>query len=192
MLIETLILAIVISLISGGKLSRLGELDLREFWLVPLALLIQSGVYWAAVRGIGLGPSWVSPVLDTGSYFLLIIFTFRNRSLPGMRFISLGILLNVLVIGLNGGVMPVDPSFLPEASRNALREGQGTHGLMTMKTHLSFLADRFYLDIPGLQKQVFSIGDVLLDIGIFFLIFRTMKYKAESESEPIRYQKNLS
>lgn len=189
MLIESVILAIVISLISGGKLSRLGELGLRGFWLVPLAFLIQSGVYWAAVRGIGLGPSWISPVLDTGSYFLLIIFTFRNRSLPGMRFISLGILLNTLVIGLNGGVMPVDPSFLPEASRKALLEGQGTHGLMTMTTNLSFLADQFYMDFPGLQKQVFSVGDVLLDIGIFFLIFRTMKYKTESENEPIKVSK---
>ena len=182
MLIETVILALFISLICGGKMSRLGELVLREFWLVPLALLIQSCVYWAAVRGIWLGPSWVSPVLDTGSYFLLLIFTFRNRTLPGMRFISLGIMLNTLVIGLNGGVMPVDPSFLPEASRNALREGQGTHGLMTSSTHLSFLADRFYLDMLGLSKQVFSAGDVLLDIGIFLLIFKTLKQPKEIES----------
>lgn len=181
MLIETVILALVVSLISGGKMSRLSELVLRDFWLVPLALLIQSGVYWAAVRGIGLGPSWASPVLDTGSYFLLLFFTFRNRSLPGMRFISLGILLNTLVIGLNGGVMPVDPSFLPEASRNALLEGQGTHGLMTPSTHLSFLADRFYIDMLGLRKQVFSVGDVLLDIGIFLLIFKTQKQHQEIE-----------
>ena len=175
MLIETVILALCISLISGRKMSRLGELVLREFWLVPMALLIQSGVYWAAVRGIGLGPSWASLVLDTGSYFLLLIFTLRNRSLPGMRWISVGILLNTLVIGLNGGVMPVDPSYLPEASRIALLKGQGTHGLMTPSTHLSFLADRFYLDMLGLRKQVFSVGDVLLDIGIFLLIFKTQK-----------------
>ena len=176
MLIETLIFAFIISIVSGGKLSRLGELVLREFWLVPLALLIQSGVYWAAVQGIGLGPSWVSPVLDTGSYFLLLIFTVRNISLPGMRFITLGILLNALVIGFNGGVMPVDPSFLPEASRNALQEGQGTHGLMTSSTHLSFLADVLYLDLLGLRKQMFSVGDVLIDLGIFLLVYKTMKY----------------
>jgi len=174
MLIETLLLALFISFLRGGKLSRLGELVLREFWLVPLALLIQSGVYWAAVRGIGLGPSWASPVLDTGSYFLLLFFTLRNRSLPGMRWLTLGILLNTIVISLNGGLMPVDPSFLPEASREALLAGQGTHGLMTSMTQLSFLADRFYLDIPGLQKQVFSVGDVVIDIGCFLLVNKTM------------------
>jgi hypothetical protein len=183
MLIETVILALFVSLISGGKMSRLGELVLRKFWLVPLALLIQSGVYWAAVRGIGLGPSWASPVLDTGSYFLLLYFTLRNRSLPGMHWLTLGILLNTIVISLNGGVMPVDPSFLPEASREALLVGQGTHGLMTSMTQLSFLADRFYLDIPGLQKQVFSVGDIVIDIGCFILVFKTMR-KRELTEEP--------
>jgi len=186
MLIETLLLALFISFLRGGKLSRLGELVLREFWLVPLALLIQSGVYWAAVRGIGLGPSWTGPVLDTGSYFLLLIFTLRNRLLPGMHWISLGILLNTLVIGLNGGVMPVDPSFLPEASRIALLAGQGTHGLMTSLTQLGSLADRFYLDIPGLQKQVFSVGDLVIDIGTFLLVFKTMKSKSVLENNLIK------
>lgn len=175
MLIETLIFALFISLLRGGKLSRLGKLDLREFWLVPLALLIQSGVYWAAVRGIGLGPSWLSPVLDTVSYFLLLSFTLRNTSLPGIRWLTLGIFLNTIVISLNGGLMPVDPSFLPETIRVALLAGQGTHGLMTSMTQLSFLADRFYLDIPGLQKQVFSVGDIVIDIGCFFLVYKTMR-----------------
>lgn len=192
MLIETLILALCVSLISGGKLSRLGGISLRVVWLVPLAFMIQSGVYWAAVREIGLGPSWVSPALDTGSYFLLLVFTFRNRTLTGMRWLTLGILLNTIVICVNGGVMPVDPSFLPEVSRNALLVGQGTHGLMTESTHLSFLADRFYLDLPGLQKQVFSVGDVLIDMGIFLLVFKTMRGKTASLIDPMRKQINVT
>lgn len=173
MLIETLIIALFISLLSGGKISRLGKLVLRDFWLVPLALLIQSGVYWTAVRGIGIGP-WLHPALDTMSYFLLLIFTLRNSALPGIRWLTLGILLNTLVISLNGGVMPVDPSFLPEVSRQALLQGQGTHGLMTAATQVSFLADRLYLAIPGLQNQVFSVGDILIDMGSFLLVFKSM------------------
>ncbi len=174
MLIETVILAILISFISGGKLSRLGELGFRKFWLVLLALLIQGGVYWATVQRVGLGPSWVGPALNTGSYFLLLIFTFYNRSLPEIRWIAAGILLNTLVIGLNGGVMPVDPAYLPEAGRDELTAGQGTHGLLTSSTRLSFLADRFYLDMLGLSKQMFSVGDIVINIGSFLLINNTM------------------
>ncbi|MHB8125607.1 MAG: DUF5317 domain-containing protein [Desulfitobacteriaceae bacterium] len=174
MLIEMLIFAIVISLISGGKISQLGQLAFRGFWLVPLAFMIQICVYWAAVKGIGLGPSWVSWLFNTASYLLLLIFTLLNWSVPGIRVLAFGILLNSLVITLNGGMMPVDPGFLPEASRKALLEGQGTHGLLTSATLFSVLADRFYLDIPLFSKQVFSIGDIFIDIGSFILVFQTM------------------
>ncbi|WP_407306531.1 DUF5317 domain-containing protein [Desulfosporosinus sp. SB140] len=186
MLIETLILALVISLISGGKLSRLGELVLREFWLVPLALLLQGAVYWTTLKNITVGPNWRNSVLDTGSYFLLLIFTLRNSRLPGMRWITSGILLNTMVIAFNGGVMPVDPFFLPETLRKALSVGQGTHGLVSATTHLAFLADRFYLAIPGLQKQVFSVGDCVIDMGCFILVFRTMKKLSTAEKLQVK------
>ncbi|MDQ7095601.1 DUF5317 domain-containing protein [Desulfosporosinus sp. PR] len=183
MLVETLILALIVGVVSGGKLGRLGELELRGFWLVPLALLIQGAVYWTAVKNITIGPNWFGPILDTGSYFLLLIFTLCNSKLSGMRWITLGVLLNTLVISLNGGIMPVDPFFLPESARESLSSGQGTHGLLSATTHLAVLADRFYLAIPGLQKQVFSLGDCSIDLGCFILVFRTMK-KIRTVDEP--------
>jgi hypothetical protein len=54
MLIETVVLAIVVSLIEGGKIRRLGWLDLRGIWLIPSAWTIQIVVYWAAVKGLSL------------------------------------------------------------------------------------------------------------------------------------------
>ena len=178
MLTETIAVALLISIIMGGKIKQLGELAIKEFWLVLLALLIQSAVYWLAVKGINIGPSWVSSVLDTLSYLLLLTFTFRNRSLPGMSWITLGIILNMLVIALNNGVMPVDPSVLTEVSRKALLIGQGTHGLMTETTRLKFLADIFYVNVMGLDKQLFSIGDTLIDVGMFYLIIKKTTKKS--------------
>ena len=180
MLIETLAAALLLGVCTGGKISRLGSLELRKFWLIPLALLLQGAVYWASTRGITMDPSWLSPVLDTGSYFLLLIAALLNISQPGMKFIMLGILLNTIVISINGGVMPVDPAHLPELSRKALSAGQGTHGLMTTATHLKFLADCIYLGIPYL-KQVFSVGDCLIDIGCFILVWKTLKVSREKK-----------
>ncbi len=174
MLIETVILAIVVSLIEGGKIRRLGWLELRGIWLIPSAWAIQIVVYWAAVKGMGMGPDWVSPVLDTASYFLLLIFAGYNWYVAGMRILALGIFLNMLVIALNGGVMPVDPLYLPEASRQALLAGQGTHGLLTPVTHLSLLADRIYISLAGFGEQIISIGDILIDAGSFLLVYKTM------------------
>ncbi len=156
---------------------------MRQSWLVPVALLIQSGLYWAAVREVGLGSSWPVQLLGTGSYFLLLFFTWRNRACPGMLWVTLGIFLNTVVIGMNGGVMPVDPLFLSEESRKALLDGQGTHGLLTSMTHLSLLADRFYIDILGFKKQVFSVGDILIDIGVFILVFRTMVKNQDNRTQ---------
>ena len=79
--------------------------------------------------------------------------------------------------------MPVDPLFLSEESHKALLDGQGTHGLLTSMTNLSFLADRFYLDILGFKKQVFSVGDILIDIGVFILVFRTMVKKQDNRGQ---------
>jgi hypothetical protein len=70
--------------------------------------------------------------------------------------------------------MPVDPIYLPEASRQALLEGQGTHSLLTSTTHLGFLADRIYISIAGYYKQLLSLGDIFIDAGSFLLIYKTM------------------
>jgi hypothetical protein len=181
MLIETVVLAIVISLIEGGRIRRLGWLEFQAFWLVPVALVIQIAVYWAAVKGFGIGPVWISPVLNTTSYFLLLIFTLINWYLPGVRILALGILLNALVIALNGGVMPVDPLYLPEASRLALLNGQGTHGLMTSATNLSFLADRIFIAVAGFNKQLISIGDIFIDFGGFLIVNKAMVGEKHTE-----------
>jgi len=174
MLIGTVVFALLAGWLKGGKLRLLAEIKLYGIWLIPLALAVQALVYWAAVKGIRLGPSWLAPVLHTASYGLLLIFVLLNFQGPGVRVLGLGILLNAVVIGFNGGLMPVDPAYLPEPNRLALLAGQGTHSLMTEKTSLSFLADRLFLYVPGLRREWFSIGDILIDIGVFVLIFENM------------------
>lgn len=170
MLIETVILALLVSLILRGKLTNISRLHLKAVALVPLSLAMQGLVYWAAVQRVDLGGPWIGPLIDTASYVVLLGFAVLNRSVSGMGFIGLGILSNGLVVGLNSGMMPVDPAHLPEASRQILMAGQGTHGLLTSGTKLAFLADRFYVSIPMLGKQLFSVGDVLIDVGVFILV----------------------
>lgn len=170
MLIETVIMALLISFLFGGKLGNLGRLQLKGVWLVPLSLAMQGLVFWAAKKGITLGNDGVAPIIDTLSYAILLGFALGNRTATGMRFVALGILCNGLVVGLNQGLMPVDPLHLPEASRQALMAGQGTHGMLTSATKLAFLADRFYVSIPIWGAQLFSVGDVLIDVGMLILI----------------------
>lgn len=173
MLIESVVLALFIGLVMGGNLFHLGNLKIRGIYLVLLALALQGIIHWTASKQISLGPQWVNFVLHIISYFLLLGFAFLNLRSPGIGITAIGIFLNGLVIGLNQGKMPVDPTFLPEASRLSLL-GQGTHGLLNEGTRLSFLADRFFIAMPGLGKQLFSLGDIFIDIGVFILILTSM------------------
>lgn len=188
MLIGSLILAFIVGLLTGGKLRNLSHLQLRSAWLVPGALFLQAILFWTAAKGISLGVHWLGPVLHILSYILLLTFTLLNRSLPGLRPLTAGIFLNGLVIAFNQGLMPVDPKVLPAADVAHLTKGEGIHGLMSATSRLTILADRFYAAIPGLGQQLFSVGDVLIDIGIFLLVFRSLR----SDSDLKTSEKHLA
>lgn len=175
MLLESIVLAILIGFISGGKLNSLLEVRMKKVGLLILGAFLQAVAYWSVKLNLDFGFNGIIPVLHSFSYLLLLTFTVVNRSFPGISIVSLGIALNALVISLNGGLMPVDPTYLPEASYQLLQSGNGTHGLETEMTRLKFLADIFYSDIPGLGKQLFSLGDVFIDLGIGIFIVKRMR-----------------
>ncbi|MDT3699118.1 MAG: DUF5317 domain-containing protein [Thermincola sp.] len=168
MFLETIILAVLVGLITGGRLTNLGRLDFRYFYLVIAAYLIQAGIdHWGPVRSFG-----GYPYLHVISYFILFFVLWQNRRMPGMYLVSTGTLLNFIVIILNGGQMPVSPHTLPAELSQALAAGDGgTHNLITENTSLKFLADIFYVGYLN-QNQLISIGDIVIDIGAFLLVFR--------------------
>ncbi|KLU59442.1 hypothetical protein CEB3_c44280 [Peptococcaceae bacterium CEB3] len=185
MLIGALVLAVVVGLLAGGKLKNLSYLPLRGAWLVLGALFLQAVLSWTAAKGLGIGPRWVGPLLHILSYVLLLAFTWVNRSLPGVRVLAAGVFLNGLVIAVNGGLMPVAPGVLPPWDIARLAKGVGIHGLMSARTRLTFLSDRFYLAAPVLGRQLFSVGDVLIDVGAFWLVFRSLRAFSGTEEKGV-------
>ncbi|HZW82794.1 MAG TPA: DUF5317 domain-containing protein [Candidatus Deferrimicrobium sp.] len=174
MLIETLVLALIIAYVQGGRLTNLKDIPFNWMGLALLAFGLQFLINLNS--SFLLNPYFSKQVLHNVSYLFLFLFLLRNYSLPGLKCICVGVLLNFLVITLNGGAMPVDPSMLPEQHRQLLALGQGgTHGLLTAQTHLALLADRIYIYLPLLRGQLFSIGDIFIDVGSFYLIYFNMK-----------------
>ena len=171
MLVETIVAALVIGCLSGRKITNLRGIALKGVPLLLIAVGSQLGIYSLFRSGVALS---FSPVIHSVSYFLLLLFVLFNIRLPGMPFLAAGVFLNGLVISLNHGVMPVDPAFLSPTARDALLATNGTHGLLTATTRLSFLADRFFVAIPLTGKQLFSFGDVLIDLGVFILVLTGM------------------
>ena len=105
-LLYAVAIGLVAGLVSGGRLSNLGNITVR-FWPVALlGLLFQTLLFsspLAAVVG-QLGPSLY--VLSTTIVLAALIFNLRQ---PGIALVILGAFLNFAVIVANGGQMPASP-----------------------------------------------------------------------------------
>jgi hypothetical protein len=160
MLASGLVLGIVGGIAFGGDWRRLGQIPLRWVPVLLAALAIRVlglvipfalAVYLAALAGTA-----VAAIL--------------NRHLPGVTLIAAGSLLNIGVIALNGG-MPVDPAAV--ATANAISyDADRLHVPFGPETRLPLLADVIPL---ALVRGVYSVGDVVIAIGGFWLPFAWLR-----------------
>ncbi len=163
-----LVLAICVGFIAGGTLRPFEHLKVR-WWGIALAGLALQGVSLASDIGRSAGAA-----LLVGSYALLLLFAWTNRRLPALWLVMAGLVLNILVIGVNGG-MPVSASALETAGASAeglLGEGTAKHHLMGPEDRLTSLGD--VIGIPPPIGAVISIGDVLLYAGVAILVVAVM------------------
>ncbi|ADG83604.1 DUF5317 domain-containing protein [Thermincola potens] len=178
MLLETVVVAIVIGALVGGSLFNLKHLSLKHIELFFLSFILQSALNYL----VGKGVQWAVDYrgyIHLFSYLPLFMGLFLNRAVPGIKLLGLGVFMNFLVIMLNQGLMPVRADLLPPAVLQALEKGNsGTHGLISDSTKLKWLADQIFCPLPY-QNELISIGDIVIDIGAFYLIINAMKNKGD-------------
>ena len=172
LVLGTLVVAVHVGLLAGGRWSRLAEL--RIAW-VPLAIA-GFALQWFTPN-IGVSPM----VLLLVSFAALIAFSVRNLRLPGFRLILLGILLNLLVIVVNDG-MPVSRSALEASGQldtleELVHEGGAKHHLATNDDLLLPLAD---VIVVAPVHNIVSVGDVLTYAGAAWLVIATMHPRRRS------------
>lgn len=165
--------AFVLGLVLQRQVRSLARLKLRQLWLPFLAYLVQYGLDYLA--GMGGREPWMGYV-HLATYLLLFFWLYVNLPLPGMGLMALGTLLNFAVIALNQGLMPVTPGPLSQTALLSFTRGlSGTHGLLTPETRMPWLADVIYFSWP--QRELDSIGDLVLAAGGFWLLFKGMDKK---------------
>lgn len=172
MVFDGIIISFVIALFRKGSLRGLSDLKVKAGWIFPLLLIVQLVVYYYQNDYKVLGQT--SGLIYMVVYILGLFFLFINRQHQGFNIIFVGVFLNFLVMALNGGRMPVsaeaaailDPSFI-----QALESGlYAKHALLDQSTRLGMLGDIIPLTDPYPKSQVISIGDVVMNIGIFLFI----------------------
>ncbi len=176
-LLVFLVGAVLFGLLRGGKLVRLAYLPFRHSYLIIAGLLLQVVIFsswWSQHFG-----SRAVPQIYIFSMGIVLAALLLNFRLPGMVLVTIGLCLNLLAISANGGYMPASPDSLRTAGfeeRLASPQG-GTYNNSTLvneETRLWFLTDIFALPASLPLANVFSIGDVMLALGVCRLIYVAM------------------
>jgi len=181
MLFDVLLLSILIGLLRRGSFKNLSEISIKNIGLIFLSfairylpLMLKGSLFDVAIR--------YNIYIAVISYILLLVCLFSNLHIKGMWMVALGVFLNFAVITLNGGKMPVslwavgvtrmfdlkpqlfDPNYLYHVAINSA-------------TRLSFLGDVIPIPPPYPKPRIFSLGDLAMGIGLFFIIQQAMLKK---------------
>ena len=176
-LLSAIPVGVLAGFLLGGRLSNLERLRLRWWALVVSALAIQVAIFTALVPL----PSRAIPFLYLLSNSLACAWLMRNIRVGGVPCIGVGSLSNLAAITLNGGRMPVDRALLVRsrgaAFAQAVAAGQTPTNSVIADAHtrLIWLTDQFLLPPPFPFPVVFSAGDVLIAIGVAWLITAGMR-----------------
>jgi hypothetical protein len=167
MLLGVIFIAMLLTVpLARGRLSALGDLQLRMPGLAVAGILAQVLIVSIVPEGLGAAAHW----LHLLSYALLGACAWVNRRIPGVPFVMLGGLLNVIAISANGGVMPADPALIVHAAQ-AGGEGFVNSGVVE-HPRLLFLGDIFATPRDWPLANVYSVGDFVILFGVGVLLHR--------------------
>jgi hypothetical protein len=146
--------------LAGGRLGRLAELRIR--WL-PLAL-----------TGLGVQVVLFSDPGTALAGDLAVVLV--NIRLPGLALVAVGAGLNLVAILANGGSMPADPEALASLGKPV---EDAANSIVAADPALWFLTDLFAMPTWLPLANVFSIGDVLIGVGIAVAVAAGMRSPAD-------------
>ncbi|MGI8605943.1 MAG: MFS transporter [Gaiellaceae bacterium] len=163
-LLPSILLGILFALLVGGRPGRLLELELRHAWCVPTALGLQLALVWSSFGSSV--PGEVGTVVHISSYGFLVFFAAANAGTKVLLPLFAGMAANAVAIVANGGKMPVSP----EAARAAGIDVGEHSNVQLGGERLTFLGDVFALPHQVPFANVFSVGDLLIGVGMMALI----------------------
>ena len=172
-ILYAVVIGLAIGLAVGGRLERLGRLQFRWGWVFALGLAVQLVLFSAAVteRSASLGvPIYV------GSTLVVALVVAANYRIPGMPIVVLGAASNLAAILANGGYMPASETALASLGKGGI-SGYSNSAIVA-DPRLPWLTDVFALPAWVPATNVFSVGDVLIGLGVVAVIVTAMRSRA--------------
>ncbi|MFC2031507.1 DUF5317 domain-containing protein [Chloroflexota bacterium] len=178
-LATAVVLGLVASVARHGRdaFRRVARIPLHSAWLALVAVALQIPLLRAPpgpTQDLGL-----QRALYLASFLLLLAFVWRNRRIPGILIVGIGVICNLLVILFNGGFMPITPETLVEINPGSTVEQWpiGTHygyskDVIELQHATKFwaLSDTLVVPPPFPRPTAFSVGDLVIAAGIVVLM----------------------
>lgn len=182
-----LVVGVVLGLIAGFIRALLSNQSyelpvIRHMELLLLAFVPQAIVFFVPQTGRLVSQEWAMLILPV-SLALLMLFAWVNRRITGFGILGAGLLLNFAVITANGGLMPISPETLAivhgaQAAEQSIAElgasrdfGAKSVVLSVEETRLEWLGDRFTVPEQLPIQFAYSVGDVFLAVGAFWVLW---------------------
>jgi MFS family permease len=178
MLIGGIVLGLVLGLLAGGSFGKLARIHLRWVGILFAAVVVRFGTEALLNAGVEVVETFRMPLLLLG-FLLLLIGLWVNRGYPGIVLAFVGILLNTIVITVNGGHMPI---WAPSLRAAGFSEAEVTSALHVVVgggldvgfvVRALFIGDILPIPIP-LIRNVASLGDLFLTFGLAFFLFASV------------------
>ena len=197
-----LLIGVAVGLLSGLLRATLNKkpyqpYDLRLVWLVLFAMAAQWFAFNFPLTRASLPETAIRLTLVL-SQLTLLVFVIGNRKTPGFWLLGIGLVLNLTVIVLNGGMMPVTPEtvswlrpdFQADSWQIGERLGYGKDVVLPRgETILWFLSDHFRTPSWLPYRVAFSLGDIFIALGAFWLFW---SIGGRARSTPIQENYHVS
>jgi len=169
-ILYAIVLGLLLGRLLGGRLDGLAGLSFR--WIgVAIAGLAAQVVLFSAPASNDMRE--IGPLLYATSTGAVLLFVPVNLRIRGMAVIALGATLNPVAILANGGTMPASPGALAVAGLPTTGGYASSRELASPV--LAPLGDVFALPAGVPLANVFSVGDVLIALGILVVIVAAMR-----------------
>jgi hypothetical protein len=168
-------IGVAVGLALGGRVEALSQLHFRWPWLAIGGLLVQVALFSEA--GFDAAGA-LAPAIYVVSTAAVLVAVARNLRIPGIPIVAVGALANLAAILANAGSMPADPGALALAG---LVAGGHTNSVVLTSPALQPLTDIFAVPAWVPFANVFSVGDVLIALGIGWAIAAAMRRDAKRD-----------
>jgi hypothetical protein len=144
----------------GGRLEHLGRVRFRWAPLALLGLAVQIALFSDPLANV---VADAGPPVYVASTVAVLVAVLRNLDIPGLAIIAIGATSNLAAIVANGGYMPADPDAV--AAIGGIAPGYSNSSVVE-EPALAPLTDIFATPAWLPFSNVFSIGDVLIGVGV--------------------------